>query len=282
MHRYGLFLYMMIDRPRSVPEYMTELLSEGRAVFTRDEAASALGITRRGFLKAAQRQQRRNALLNPRHGFYVVVPPQYLSWGAPPPSWYIDDLMRHEAHPYYVGLLKAAELYGATHQAVMAFQVVTDKRIPEIHAGRSIISFVYRKDMDRIAPGIVEHKTDTGRMKISSPELTALDLLRYAHVTGTIDSIATALADLGPKLRATHLLALAPVFERSVIQRLGYLLDFVKQRQSADALHGYLQKSRPLPWVALEPHRRGGRAKPVTERNARWNVIVHRKPELDA
>ncbi len=272
----------MPDAPRSLPEYMTELLSAGQVVFTRDRAASDLGITRRGFLKAAERQQRRNALLNPRHGFYVVVPPQYLSWGAPPPSWYIDDLMRHEAHPYYVGLLKAAELHGATHQAVMAFQVVTDKRIPEIHAGRSIISFVYRKDMDRIAPGIVEQKTDTGRMKISSPELTALDLLRYAHIAGTLDSIATVLSDLGPKLRPPQLLALASVFERSVIQRLGYLLDFLKQSDSANALHGYLQKARPLPWVALEPHRRGGKSKPVIERNVRWNVIVHRKPELDA
>jgi hypothetical protein len=82
-----------------------------------------------------------------------VVPPQYLSRGAPPPSWYIDDLMRHEGHSYYVGLLKAAELRGATHQAVMEFQVVTDKRIPKIHAGRSIISFVYRKDFVARAHG---------------------------------------------------------------------------------------------------------------------------------
>ena len=44
----------------------------GTGGFTRDEAASALGITTGGFLKAAERQQRRNALLNPRHGFYVV------------------------------------------------------------------------------------------------------------------------------------------------------------------------------------------------------------------
>ena len=34
---------------------------------------------------------------------------------------------------------KAAELHGATHQAVMEFQVVTNKRIPKIRAGRSII-----------------------------------------------------------------------------------------------------------------------------------------------
>jgi AbiEi antitoxin C-terminal domain len=118
-------------------------------------------------------------------------------------------------------------------------------------------------------------------MRISSPELTALDLLRYAHVAGTLDSIATVLSDLGPKLRATQLLALAPAFERSVIQRLGYLLDFVKQPDSANALHNYLQKARPLPWVDLAPHRRRGKSKPVVERNARWNVIEHRKPELD-
>src|SRR5262245_21759322 len=116
---------MMLDRRHSLSTYMTDLLSEGRSVFTRDEAVKALGITTRGFLKAAERQQERKALLNPRHGFYIVVPPQYLSWGGPPPNWYIDDLMQHEGHPYYVSLLKAAELHGASHQAVMEFQVIT-------------------------------------------------------------------------------------------------------------------------------------------------------------
>jgi hypothetical protein len=272
---------MILEARRSLRDYMTDLLSAGQAVFTREDATSALGVTTRGFLKAAERQQRRHTLLNPRRGFYVVVPPQYLSWGAPPPSWYIDDLMRHEGHPYYVGLLKAAELHGATHQAVMEFQVVTDKRIPKIHAGRSIISFVYRKDIASIAPAIIDHKTDTGRMKISSPELTALDLLRYAHVAGSLDSIATVLSDLGAKLRAAQLVALAPAFERSVLQRLGYLLDFVKQPNCANMLHDHLQKARPLPWVELEPHRHRARSKPVIERNARWNLIVHRKPQLD-
>jgi hypothetical protein len=271
----------MQDRRLSLPDYMTGLLSAGRAVFTRDEAIAALGVTARGFLKAAERQQRRHALLNPRRGFYVVVPPQFLSWGGPPPTWYIDDLMRHEGHPYYVGLLKAAELHGATHQAVMAFQVVTGKRIPKIRAGRSIISFVYRKDIARVAAAVIDHKTDTGRMKISSPELTAFDLLRYARSAGTIDSIATVLSDLGPKLRPEPLAKLAPAFERTVIQRLGYLLDYVKQPKGAAVLHNHLQKSKPLPWVELEPHRRNKKSSQSLERNERWNVIVRRKPELD-
>jgi hypothetical protein len=75
-------------------------------------------------LDTAERQQKHGHLISPRRGFYVIVPPQFMSWGAPPPSWYIDALMYHEGRPYYVGLLKAAELHGATHQAMMEFQVV--------------------------------------------------------------------------------------------------------------------------------------------------------------
>ncbi|WP_246804365.1 hypothetical protein [Mesorhizobium mediterraneum] len=63
---------------------------------------------RGAFLDAAERLQRRKALLSPRQGFYIAVSPQFASWGAPPP-WYIDPLMRFERQQYYVGLLKAAE-----------------------------------------------------------------------------------------------------------------------------------------------------------------------------
>jgi hypothetical protein len=271
---------MVLDRRLSLPGFMTDLLSAGRVTFTRDEAIASLGITAGAFLKAASRQQKYKALLNPRQGFYVVVPPQFLSWGGPPPTWYIDDLMRHENHPYYVGLLKAAEMHGATHQAVMNFQVITDKRLPRIRAGRSIVSFLYRKDMAQVSHALTDHKTDTGRMKISSPELTALDLLRYASVAGTIDSIATVMSDLAVKLRPEPLMKLAPVFERACIQRLGYLLDYVKQPKPAAALHDYLHTVRPLPWVELEP-RRTKKATQHPIRDSRWNVIVRHKPELD-
>lgn len=271
----------MLDGRLSLSSYMTDLLASGRVSFTRDEAVSALGVTQRGFLAAAERLQKKGAVLNPRHGFYVVVPPQYLARGAPPPSWYIDDLMKHEEHPYYVGLLKAAELHGATHQAVMQFQIVTDKRMPEIRAGRSIMSFFYRRDMQAVLSAISDHKTDTGRMKISSPELTGFDLLRYAHAAGTIDSIATVLFDLGAKMKAEPLQKLAPAFERSVIQRLGYLLDYVKHKQAAEGLHAYLKNEKALPWVELDPAKRAAKSSTPAERNGRWNILVRRRPELD-
>src|ERR1700730_6401330 len=167
---------MISEQRIGFSSFITRLLSAGRVVFSRDEARQALGISQGALLDAADRQQHRQHLISPRRGFYVIVPPQYLAWGAPPPPWYIDDLMRHEGRPYYVGLLKAAELHGATHQAVMEFQIITDKRLPKIHVGRSAITFYYRKNMAAASKGIEDRKTDTGRMNISSVELTLLDL----------------------------------------------------------------------------------------------------------
>ena len=96
---------MLHDRRSALSGYVSGLLSTGRTVFTADEAEQALGVGHGAFLDAAERLQRRRALLNLRQGFYVVVPPQYASWGAPPPAWYIDALMRREGQAYYVGLL---------------------------------------------------------------------------------------------------------------------------------------------------------------------------------
>ncbi|MGD9657783.1 MAG: type IV toxin-antitoxin system AbiEi family antitoxin [Methylocystis sp.] len=239
-------------------------------------------MTEGGFLKAAERLQKRGALLNPRHGFYVVIPPQYRSWKAPPPSFYIDDLMRHEARSYYVGLLKAAELHGATHHAVMEFQVVTDKQLPKIRAGRSIIAFYYRKDFASVSAHLSSHKTDTGTMKISTPELTAFDMLRYAHVVGGIDAIATVLSDLKEKLDGQRLASLAPHMERAYVQRLGYLLERLDRADAAAPLHDYLGLKR-FPWTELQPQsrKRGTPGPEPVEKNERWRVIVHRFPEID-
>jgi hypothetical protein len=52
--------------------------------------------------------------------------------------------------------------------------------------------------MPAIASGIEERKTDTGKTKISSVELTLLDLLRYPQASAGLDNISTVFPDLGP------------------------------------------------------------------------------------
>jgi hypothetical protein len=191
--------------------------------------------------------------------------------------------MRHEGRPYYVSLLKAAELHGATHHAVMEFQIITDRQLPKIRAGRSWLTFYFRKDIAAVRDGVAERKTDTGSMKLSSPELTALDLLRYPHVAGGLDAVATVLADLGKTIDGVKLAALAPHFERACAQRLGYLLERLGHADRAQALHDHLVAKGSIAWVTLEPAKRGAEQispEPV-ERNERWRVTVLRHPEID-
>jgi predicted transcriptional regulator of viral defense system len=275
---------MIIEQHKNyLLSYLNSLLSSGRSVFLRENALKDLHIQQGAFLDAAEKLQKRGKLISPRQGFYVVVPPQYQSWGAPPPNWYIDDLMRHEGHTYYVGLLKAAELHGASHQAVMEFQVITNKRLPRLSVGRSALAFYYRKDMAACDAGIVDYKTDTGRMKISSAELTVFDLLRYPQAAGGLDNVATVISDLGEKIDAEKITSLAPTFERNIVQRVGYLLEHMGHKEKAEKLHEYLSNLPSLPWAELTPLSKNipELTPQPLERNARWHVIIRRYPEID-
>jgi predicted transcriptional regulator of viral defense system len=274
---------MMLDERTRLGSYLTQLLSKGQVHFSAAQAQQALGISKNALLKAAEKQQKRGNLISPRRGFYVIVPPEYRALGALEPPWYIDALMAHEQRPYYVALLKAAELHGATHQAVMEFQVVTDKQLPKIRAGRSSIVFYYRKDLSAVARGLQKHQTKTGTMNISGPELTALDLVRYPHAAGGLHHIATVLSDLGDRIDAEKLAVLSGAFERSVRQRLGFLLGISGHGEIADPMHARLAEGPPLPWVELEPPLAADPdlAPLVVERSERWHVIGRNAPEKE-
>jgi len=268
----------------TLDSYITGLLAGGRLVFSKDEAQSALHVSRGAFLDAAEKLQKRHRLFSPRQGFYVVVPPQHLNLGSPPPASFIDDLMRHAGQPYYVGLLKAAEFHGAAHQAVMEFQVVTNKQMRSVKAGRAKIAFYFKKDIATLASGIEDRKTDSGKMKLSSVELTLLDLLRYPQASGGLDNVLTIFADLGSKLDAEKMVLLRRAFERSVLQRAGYLLERAGFPEQAEKLHHSLDNGPRLQWGELDPSLAADPdlAPEVLVREERWRLIVRRVPERDA
>jgi hypothetical protein len=120
-------------------------------------------------------------------------------------------------------------------------------------------------------------------MKVSSVELTLLDLVRYPHAAGGLDNIATVISDLADSVDAGKLANLSRAYERSVRQRLGYLLDHFGHAGRTEALHGTLPQDSALPWIELE---RSQAADPdfslePKDRNERWHVIIRRPPERD-
>ena len=111
---------------RTLSALVDDLQSGGRCTFDRSEALSALRVDALNLKKAATRLGSKRRIVAPRRGFYVIVPLEYRATGAPPPSWFSDNLMRHLGRPYYVGVLSAAALHGAGHQQPQEFQVMTD------------------------------------------------------------------------------------------------------------------------------------------------------------
>ena len=256
-------------------DYVERLQASGRYAFTRAEVREASGASAEALKKSVQRLVSRGRIATPRRGFYVVVPAEYRGVGAPPPPWFIDDLMRFQECPYYVGLLSAAALHGAAHHQPQEFQVVVARQLLPVQAGRARIRFFVKRRLDHTA--VMDVKTETGSMRVSTPEATALDLVRYPESVGHLGNVAAVLADLAESMDATRLAADArAVGEMASAQRLGYLLDRVGAARLAEPLAGLVRERHP--WaVSLRPDRpaRGN------TRDIRWNVLVNEDVEVE-
>ncbi|MBX7114289.1 MAG: type IV toxin-antitoxin system AbiEi family antitoxin [Myxococcaceae bacterium] len=269
----------MHTEPRSTPETLSELVDSyqatGRYVLTRDEALEELGISDEALKKAVQRLVVKRRLSVPRRGFFVIVPMEYREAEAPPPAWYIDELMKFSGLRYYVGLLSAASLHGAAHHQPQEFQVVTNKQLRPTVAGRARLRFFRKRYIERVPT--MEIKTETGTMRVSTPEATALDLLRYLEGAGHLGNVATVLADLAEKMDGHRLVEAAKLDgELSNAQRLGHILDQVGASNIAVPLAAWVAAQRPR-FVPLRSDRSTRRA----AKDARWHVLVNEKVEAE-
>ena len=109
-------LWGMVTRSGIKPDRLPdELLSEGISSFDAAEAARRMGLSRDRAHGALKRLADAGEIFSAARGFYVIIPPEYRAWGAVPAPWFVDPMMAHLGRRYYVGLLSAAELFGAAH-----------------------------------------------------------------------------------------------------------------------------------------------------------------------
>lgn len=262
------------DDVPDLPGFVDDTQASGRYTFLAAEAQAALGVSDTALDKSIRRLKGRGRLVAPRRGFLVIVPTEYRSAGAPPPSWFIDGLMRFLGQPYYVGLLSAAALHGASHQQSVVFQVVTDRPTRPARAGRARIEFHSARTLED-SPA-VSVQTETGFMRVSTPETTAFDLVKFSSACGGYSNVATVLSELADRVDPGALHALAELRKSPEVQRLGYLLDQAGQTRLADALLRALAVRRYRP-VLLAPDAPKGAVVPV----APWRVVPNVPVELD-
>ncbi len=261
--------------PRQLPDV---LLSEGVTWATTDEIARRLEVPPERVKESLKRSRAAGRIVSITQGAWLVVPPEYLQWGAPPATHYVDAWMRYLGHPYYVGLLAAAAHHGLSHHAAQVFHVVTTARLTDRKIGRARVAFVHA--IDTAARPTDVAVTPTGRLVVASVEVTLLDLVVHPHHGGGLDNVATIVANAVQEHRidAQRIVDAAVTYRHATVQRLGYLADLAARTMGIDVhlepMERYVRGRRVVP---LAPG-----ADAIGETDPRWRVQVNVAVEAES
>ena len=273
-------LNMYMERTRSIADWINEKPPRGRYTFTHDEVVTAFPDMAAGTMaRALTREVSKGRIISPLRGFYVIVPEEYLLRGTVPQSVYMDDMMQHLGRKYYVALLSAAQMHGAAHQAPMTYCVMIEPPTMRDKKGdRYQTQFFCKSHIQEMY--LEKRQTRTGYLWVSSPELTAVDLITYQAKVGSVTRASTVLAELVEKTDFGRLgrefVETVPV---SSLQRLGYIFEEVlEEREAADAVYDLLKRAgAQLQAVPLK----AGKTVAGCEKNEKWKVMVNVEIEID-
>jgi len=187
--------------------------------------------------------------------------------------------MRYIGKAYYISLLNAAELHGAAHQRSQRFSVMTIYPSANVSkAKNNILDWIYRKEIPE--KFLQTKNSETGIIRFSNPELTAIDLIQYEKHIGGLSRAATVLEELVEETDfskvSNDLLDYTSV---SAIQRLGFILEnILEQKQQASILYKQLLNyGKRLNYVPLSTRS----VNRNVEKDIRWKIDINTEIETD-
>jgi predicted transcriptional regulator of viral defense system len=263
------YLLTWIEKQQSWGKYVFSLEQVRKDFPDLSEAAIILSLVR---------LTRKSRIVSIYKGFYLIIPPEYAARGILPPLIFIDDLMTFVGKPYYVALLSAAALHGAAHQQPQEFFVVTTIKQMTTQKKGIKINYITKKD---ISFNLLEkRKTESGFVNISSPELTAADLVFYNTRVGGINRVCTVINELSESIKPENISReLIETISIPTIQRLGFIFDrIVNQRELADKL---LKISKDLNKSFYKQPLKAGGKRSGFETDEKWGIIINTTIEID-
>lgn len=187
--------------------------------------------------------------------------------------------MKFLERPYYVGLLSAAAYHGAAHQQPQEFFVFTS--LPALLSTTrkgTRVNYISKKALS--SKLLEKRQTESGYLNISSPALTAADLIQFEKRTGGLNRSATVLNELSeglkPEMFNTSFFEEVPT---STIQRLGFLLERVVNRPELSNILWDEAKKSDLNFFRI-PLKASAEEKGCPS-DDKWKVIVNTKIEID-
>ena len=187
--------------------------------------------------------------------------------GGPPYDRWLDDYFAWLGHPYYVGLQSAAAIHGSQPQALQTTQILTDAPRREARVGRQRLRFFVKSSC--AASLMQEAPRAFAPMKVSTPETTVFDLVRYAPRIGGIARVAETISPMLHLLQPPRIKSVLKMEDEvSTTQRLGFIFDKIGSRKLASAAEECL----PLrcAWIPLAV---GATDEADAARNRRWHIV---------
>lgn len=249
------------------------LIGEGRYAATTSEIVELTGADADAVRHGLARLRSQGRVFTPARSFHVMVPPEYRSWGAVPAPWFIDSMMGHLRRDYYVALLSAAALHGASHQAAQVFQVVTARHVEDRDFGRIALRFYRSRFVSRTPTETVN--TPTGTMTVSNREGTVVDLVERPRESGGLNNVATIMGEIGP-LDAETLADLSGLRPRTHARRLGWMLSRFRADLDLERLRRLAMPGAGKPSLLAA----GGARRGAVDQG--WGVRVNVSVEADA
>ena len=227
----------------------------GRLNLRTEDIAEALPrVSAEALRQALQRQQAKGRIVRASRGsgHWVIVPLQDAESGAPPlESWLHPYLSGTLGLSYYVGLLSAAEAHGASPYGVMVTQVMVPKPRRALQVGRHELVFLGRANVESMPTQW--HETANGRFRVSTPELTSLELVQRMQLVGGAARVLEVLRALADSLTERAMrTALDAASEVPAAQRLGTLFGLDGRAQMTNLIQEWLVGKRTR-FIPLNP-----------------------------
>lgn len=186
--------------------------------------------------------------VTPRQPYFLIVTPEHRIVGAPPVDLWLNDYFAWLGRPYYLALQTAAATHGSSPQAIQETQVMTDSPMRNIIFSKLRLNFFTKINLSKAR--IQQILYAPAPIMVSTPETTALDLVRYAGSIGGIERAAETIQPMLSKMQTKKLREILDAEnELASAQRLGYICHHAGAKKLANVIADWLpsyKKNVPL------------------------------------
>lgn len=231
------------------------LLKRGSIIARTEDVVSVLGVSGVWAKNILSKLARKGAAQRVGRGKYVVIPADILygrkSYVADP-LVLISELLKETK--YYVAYYSAAHVHGLTEQLPFKTTVAVLNQMRSINVGNIFLNFVNLKKSRFF--GYEEIRYLDSAINVSDIEKTLVDIVDRPELCGGFAEVARIISNafMTGHVNQQKLVSYVKKFEsQAVAQRLGFIIEYVQEKQKAHVAPGILEELLHLTGSKIYP-----------------------------